>query len=341
MDQVFGPDAFFIGDISIGVKDAAVVFEEFFGDLLASRHLEVKHHAFARRAVLPEISFMILAFFVGRLHVYVGFISTPRTKTSPWGPRLSLNIISGKQIALHRADDRDQQFAHTQMYGLVQQTPQSETTPFYPRSPYAVAKLYAYWITVNYRESYGMFACNGILFNHESPMRGETFVTRKITRGLARIKLGLQNKLYLGNLDSKRDWGHARDYIEMQWMMLQQPAPRDYVIATGMQYSVREFATLAAEHLGMQLRWEGFGVDERGYDQRGREVVSVDPRYFRPAEVETLLGDATRARVDLGWQPKTSFHALVEEMVVEDLKSAEKDALMMHHGYSAYNVQES
>jgi GDPmannose 4,6-dehydratase len=219
--------------------------------------------------------------------------------------------------------------------------PQSETTPFYPRSPYAVAKLYAYWITVNYREAYGMYACNGILFNHESPMRGETFVTRKITRALARIKLGLQERLYLGNLDSKRDWGHARDYIEMQWMMLQQATPRDYVIATGEQYSVREFTTLAAEQLGFRLTWEGSGVEERGYDQHGRQLVAVDPTYFRPAEVETLLGDASKARAELGWQPRISFRDLVEEMVLEDLKGAERDALVTQHGYPAYNVQES
>ncbi len=233
------------------------------------------------------------------------------------------------------------QASTSEMYGLVQQMPQSETTPFHPRSPYAVAKLYAYWITVNYRESYGMYACNGILFNHESPMRGETFVTRKITRALAHIKLGLQDKLYLGNLDSKRDWGHARDYIEMQWMMLQQDEPRDYVIATGEQYSVREFTTLAAAYLGLYLTWEGAGLDEKGYDQHGRELVAVDPRYFRPAEVETLLGDATRARVELAWEPKISFQALVEEMVVEDLKSAERDALVKRHGYAMHCAQES
>jgi len=232
------------------------------------------------------------------------------------------------------------QASTSEMYGLVQQVPQSETTPFYPRSPYAVAKLYAHWITINYRESYGMFACNGILFNHESPLRGETFVTRKITRALARIKLGLQSKLYLGNLDARRDWGHARDYIEMQWLMLQKETPRDYVIATGEQYSVREFTTLAAAHLGLQLNWRGSGLEEKGYDQQGRELIGVDPRYFRPAEVETLLGDATKARIELGWQPKTSFKAMVEEMVLEDLKVAERDALMERHGYIAYNVHE-
>ena len=231
------------------------------------------------------------------------------------------------------------QASTSEMYGLVQQTPQNETTPFYPRSPYAIAKLYAYWITINYRESYGIFACNGVLFNHESPLRGETFVTRKITRALARIKLGLQKKLYLGNLDSKRDWGHARDYVEMQWLMLQQEKARDYVIATGEQYSVRDFTTLAAAHLGIHLSWQGEGLEEKGYDQHGRILVAIDARHFRPAEVGTLLGDATRARVELGWQPRTSFNSLVEEMVVEDLRSAERDALISVHGYSAYGAK--
>jgi GDPmannose 4,6-dehydratase len=253
----------------------------------------------------------------------------------------TLRVLEAIRILNLVGKTRFYQASTSEMYGLVRQMPQSEATPFYPRSPYAVAKLYAYWITVNYRESYGMFACNGILFNHESPMRGETFVTRKITRALARIKLGLQDKLYLGNLDSKRDWGHARDYVEMQWMMLQQATPRDYVIATGEQHSVREFATLAAGHLGIHLTWHGNGIEETGRDQHGRELVAIDPRYFRPAEVETLLGDATRARVELGWQARTSFQELVEEMIFEDLKSAERDALVKQHGYTAYNVQES
>ncbi len=253
----------------------------------------------------------------------------------------ALRILEAIRILDLIGKTRFYQASTSEMYGLVQQVPQSEATPFYPRSPYAVAKLYAYWITVNYRESYGMYACNGILFNHESPMRGETFVTRKITRGLARIKLGLQDKLHLGNLNSKRDWGHARDYIEMQWMMLQQATPRDYVIATGEQYSVREFTTLAAKHLGIHLTWNGTGSGERGHDQHGRQLIAVDPRYFRPAEVEALLGDSTKARAELGWRPKTSFQSLVEEMVVEDLKNAERDALVTQHGYAAYNVQES
>ena len=232
------------------------------------------------------------------------------------------------------------QASTSEMFGLVQETPQRETTRFYPRSPYGVAKLYAYWITVNYRESYGIHASNGILFNHESPRRGETFVTRKITRALARIKVGLQDKLYLGNLDAKRDWGHARDYVEMMWLMLQQDQPQDYVIATGHQYSVREFVEHAAAHLGIQLRWKGEDADELGMDEEGRVIVQVDPRYFRPAEVETLLGDASKAHRELGWQPRISFAELVSEMVTEDLKEAERDALVHKHGFNAFRYHE-
>ena len=213
------------------------------------------------------------------------------------------------------------QASTSELYGLVQQIPQSETTPFYPRSPYAVAKLYAYWITVNYREAYGLYACNGILFNHESPLRGETFVTRKITRALARIKLGMQRVLYLGNLEAKRDWGHARDYVEMQWLMLQQQVPEDFVIATGKQYSVRNFVETAAIKLDMHITWEGSGIDERGF-VNGREIVRVDPRYFRPAEVDSLLGDAHKAHTKLGWRPKISFEELVGEMVERDMELA-------------------
>lgn len=233
------------------------------------------------------------------------------------------------------------QASTSELYGLVQEMPQRETTPFYPRSPYGVAKLYGYWITVNYREAYGMYACNGILFNHESPLRGETFVTRKITRGLARIKVGLQDKLFMGNLDAKRDWGHARDYVEMQWMMLQQDKPQDFVIATGQQYSVREFIRRCAERLQMNLTWSGEGVDEKAVNEKGEVVVAVDPRYFRPAEVETLLGDATKAREVLGWTPRTSFDDLVKEMIDCDLQAAERDALVLRHGYTAYNVRET
>ncbi len=232
------------------------------------------------------------------------------------------------------------QASTSELYGKVQETPQTETTPFYPRSPYAVAKLYAYWITVNYREAYGLFACNGILFNHESPIRGETFVTRKITRALARIKLGLQDRVYLGNLNAKRDWGHARDYVEVQWMMLQQEQPDDYVIATGVQYSVREFVTIAAAELGIALTWRGTGIDEKGYDAQGQCLVEVDPRYFRPTEVETLLGDATKAKRKLGWTPRTSFKELVSEMVREDIRTAERDELVKQHGYSTYRRHE-
>lgn len=232
------------------------------------------------------------------------------------------------------------QASTSELYGLVQETPQTEKTPFYPRSPYAVAKLYAYWITVNYRESYGMYACNGILFNHESPVRGETFVTRKITRALARIKLGLQDCLYLGNFNSLRDWGHAKDYVEMQWLMLQQDEPEDYVIATGQQYSVRDFVMFAAKELDISIEWKGEGVDEVGIDKNGKTIVAVDERYFRPAEVETLLGDASKARKQLGWEAKISLQELVSEMVNADLEAAKRDSLVQEHGYNTYNYHE-
>jgi len=232
------------------------------------------------------------------------------------------------------------QASTSEMYGLAQESPQSETTPFYPRSPYAVAKLYAYWMTVNYREAYGLFACNGILFNHESPVRGETFVTRKVTRALARIKAGLQDCVYLGNLDALRDWGHAKDYVEMQWLMLQQEEPEDFVIASGEQHSVREFIELAAAKLGIQINWRGSGIEEEGFDQDGRCLVRIDSRYFRPTEVDTLLGDSSKAKKKLGWAPKVTFEALVEEMVGEDLKLAERDALVAREGYRAFNYHE-
>jgi len=252
----------------------------------------------------------------------------------------TLRLLEAIRI-LHLQDKvRFYQASTSELYGLVQETPQKETTPFYPRSPYAVAKLYAYWITVNYREAYGMYACNGILFNHESPVRGETFVTRKITRALARIKLGLQECLYLGNLNARRDWGHARDYVEMQWLMLQQEKAEDYVIASGEQYSVRDFVNAAASELGMSIGWKGEGVNEKGFDSSGRCIVAVDPRYFRPTEVETLLGDASKARTKLGWKPKTSFQALVTEMAREDLKEAERDELVRRHGFNTYNYHE-
>ena len=252
----------------------------------------------------------------------------------------ALRILEAIRILGMEKKTRFYQASTSELYGLVQQTPQTETTPFYPRSPYAVAKLYAYWITVNYREAYGMYACNGILFNHESPIRGETFVTRKITRALARIKLGLQECLYLGNLNALRDWGHAKDYVEMQWLMLQQELPEDFVIASGVQYSVRDFVNLAARELGITISWHGAGEQEKGFDAAGKCIVSVDPRYFRPTEVETLLGDASKARHKLGWTPKISFDALVSEMVREDLKSAERDELVKKHGYVALNSHE-
>ena len=245
----------------------------------------------------------------------------------------ALRVLEAMRILGLQKKTRFYQASTSELYGLVQETPQKESTPFYPRSPYAVAKLYAYWITVNYREAYGMYACNGILFNHESPVRGENFVTRKITRALARIKLGLQKQIYLGNLDAKRDWGHARDYVEVQWLMLQQEKPEDFVIATGVQYSVRDFVNAAAKELGIQVRWEGSGVDEKGFDADNNCIVSVDPRYFRPTEVETLLGDASKAKEKLGWEPKTTFEELVREMVREDLKTAERDELVKSHGY--------
>jgi GDPmannose 4,6-dehydratase len=232
------------------------------------------------------------------------------------------------------------QASTSELYGKVQETPQKESTPFYPRSPYGVAKLYGYWITVNYREAYGIYACNGILFNHESPTRGETFVTRKITRAMARIKLGLQDCLYLGNLGAKRDWGHARDFVEAQWLVLQQSKPDDYVIATGEQHSVREFVECTAEELGISVRWKGAGADEKGYDAQGRCIVAVDPRYFRPAEVDTLLGDATKARQRLGWKPKVGFRDLVKEMAREDLREAERTQLVRKHGYAAPDQRE-
>ena len=252
----------------------------------------------------------------------------------------ALRVLEAIRILGMEKKTRFYQASTSELFGLVQETPQKETTPFYPRSPYAVAKLYAYWITVNYREAYGMYACNGILFNHESPVRGETFVTRKITRALARIKLGLQDCLFLGNLDAKRDWGHAKDYVEMQWLMLQQDQAEDFVIATGVQYSVRDFVDAAAAEIGIAVTWRGSGVDEKGYDAQGKCIVQVDPRYFRPTEVETLLGDATKAREKLGWTPKITFTQLVAEMVREDLKAAERDELIKKHGYQAMDHHE-
>jgi GDPmannose 4,6-dehydratase len=287
-------------------------------------------------------------------HVAVSF-ETPEYTANADGLG-TLRLLEAVRILGLERKTRFYQASTSELYGLVQQVPQTETTPFYPRSPYAVAKLYAYWITVNYREAYGLHASNGILFNHESPIRGETFVTRKISRALARIAVGLQDCLYLGNLSALRDWGHARDYVEMQWLMLQQETPDDYVIATGEQHSVREFVALAAAELGITLRWDGAGVEETGMvaevelavadlpepapNLAGRTIVRVDPRYFRPTEVETLLGDPGKARAKLGWTPRIRFPDLVAEMVREDLRLARRDALIKAAGYRAFDYRE-
>ena len=280
-------------------------------------------------------------------HVAVSFEEPEYTANSDaLGP---LRLLEAIRILKLENKTRFYQASTSELYGMVQEIPQKETTPFYPRSPYGVAKLYAYWITINYREAYGIYACNGILFNHESPVRGETFVTRKITRALARIKLGLQDCLYLGNLDAKRDWGHAKDYVEMQWLMLQQDRAEDFVIATGIQHSVRDFVDAATQELGMSIRWEGKGIEEKGYwikkikkqELRSRSapcpIIQVDKRYFRPTEVETLLGDASKAREKLGWRPRITFRELVAEMMCEDLKSAKRDELIRKHGYLSHD----
>ena len=285
-------------------------------------------------------------------HVMVSFETPEYTANSD--ALGTLRILEAIRILGLEKKVRFYQASTSELFGKVQETPQKETTPFYPRSPYGVAKLYAYWITVNYREAYGFFACNGILFNHESPIRGETFVTRKITRAIARIALGLQECLHLGNLDARRDWGHARDYVEAQWLMLQQDEPEDFVIATGKQYSVREMIEVAAAELGITLRWEGEGSDETGMIEAidsslaaktptlkaGDIVVRVDPRYFRPAEVETLLGDPAKAKEKLGWEAKTSFEEMVGEMVREDIKTARRDELVKEHGFQTFDYHE-
>jgi len=253
----------------------------------------------------------------------------------------ALRILEAIRILGLEKKTKFYQASTSELFGEVQETPQNEKTPFHPRSPYAVAKLYAYWITINYREAYGIYACNGILFNHESPIRGETFVTRKITRALARITLGLQDTLFLGNIDAKRDWGHAKDYVEMQWLMLQQDKPEDFTISTGVQYTVRDFVNIAAEELGIKLKWSGTGIDETAIDvTTGKTIVQIDSRYFRPTEVETLLGDSTKAREKLGWVPKISFKELVKEMVMCDLNEAKKDNLCNQEGFATYNYQE-
>jgi GDPmannose 4,6-dehydratase len=297
------------------------------------------------QAVEPDEVYNLAA----QSHVMVSFEEPEYTANSD--ALGALRVLEAIRLLGFSKKTRFYQASTSELYGLVQEVPQRESTPFYPRSPYAVAKLYAYWITINYREAYGIYACNGILFNHESPARGETFVTRKITRALPRIKLGLQNCLYLGNLDAKRDWGHAKDYVEMQWLMLQQDEPEDFVIATGVQFSVRDFVDAAALELGMDIHWEGVGVDEKGYwkvpnengskhEDEMRLIVSVDPRYFRPTEVETLLGDASKAQEKLGWTPQIEFSALVAEMVREDLKIAERNELVKRHGFNVLNYHE-
>lgn len=272
-------------------------------------------------------------------HVQVSF-DTPEYTANADGIG-TLRILEAIRILGLEKKTKFYQASTSELYGLVQETPQKETTPFYPRSPYAVAKLYGYWITVNYREAYGMYACNGILFNHESPLRGETFVTRKITRAIARIKLGLQNKLYLGNLDAKRDWGYAKDYVEAMWLILQQDKPEDFVVATGQTQKVRDFVELALREVDIEIEWQGSGIDEKGIDKAtGKVLVEVDPRYFRPTEVELLLGDPTKAQEKLGWKPKTSLAELVSMMVREDLKSAKRDVLCEKNGFEVRQYNE-
>jgi len=298
---------------------------------------DLKPDDLCRQKVGPDEIYNLAA----QSHVAVSFEEPEYTANSD--ALGALRILEAIRILGLEKKTKFYQASTSELYGLVQEIPQKETTPFYPRSPYAVAKLYAYWITVNYREAYGIYACNGILFNHESPIRGETFVTRKVTRALARINLGLQDCVYLGNMDAKRDWGHARDYVEMQWLMLQQETPEDFVIASGVQYSVRDFVNAAAKELGMSIRWEGSGVDEKGYWVKdGGEVVivAVDPRYFRPTEVETLLGDPSNAKAKLGWEPKTTFDELVAEMVQEDLKIARRDEIVKDHGFAVMDYNE-
>ncbi len=272
-------------------------------------------------------------------HVAVSFETPEYTaNTDAMGP---LRILEAIRILGLEKKTRFYQASTSELFGKVMKIPQKESTPFYPRSPYAVAKLYAYWISVNYREAYGIYACNGILFNHESPVRGETFITRKVTRALARIKTGLQQHLHLGNIDALRDWGHARDYVEMQWLMLQQENPRDYVIATGVQHSVRHFVEVAAGELDIEIAWEGKGLNEKGYDAKtGECIISIDPRYFRPTEVQTLLGDPSKAMIELGWTPTISFEQMVKEMVTADLETARKDALIKQKGFKVCDYHE-
>ena len=310
------------------VKDRGLILH--YGDLTDSTNL-----IRIIQQVRPDELYNLAA----QSHVAVSF-ETPEY-TANCDALGTLRVLESIRILGLAEKTRVYQASTSELFGKVREVPQTENTPFYPRSPYAVAKLYAYWITVNYREAYGMFACNGILFNHESPLRGETFVTRKITRALARIKLGLQDCLYLGNLDARRDWGHARDYVEMMWLMLQQDKPDDYVIATGEQYSVRQFVQAAAEELDLPLRFEGQGAEEKAYHaDTGKCVVAVAPRYFRPTEVDTLLGDPTKAREQLGWTPRITFKQMVTEMAKADLREAERDSMCRKQGFATFDYHE-
>jgi GDPmannose 4,6-dehydratase len=311
--------------------EKAVRFFMHYGDLTDSSNLI---------RIIQEVQPDEIYNLAAQSHVNVSF-ETPEY-TANADALGTLRILEAIRILKLEQTCRFYQASTSELYGKVQEIPQKETTAFYPRSPYAVAKLYAYWITVNYREAYGIYACNGILFNHESPIRGETFVTRKITRALARIKIGLQDILYIGNLDARRDWGHARDYVKMQWLMLQQDEPEDYVIASGEHYSVREFIESAARQLGITVGWKGRGIDEKGINEEtGQIIIAVDPRYFRPTEVDDLLGDASKARQKLGWKPQISFKELVAEMVEADLKEAQKDQLCLREGFQTFNHMET
>ncbi len=311
--------------------EKAVRFFMHYGDLTDSSNLI---------RIIQEVQPDEIYNLAAQSHVNVSF-ETPEY-TANADALGTLRILEAIRILKLEQTCRFYQASTSELYGKVQEIPQKETTAFYPRSPYAVAKLYAYWITVNYREAYGIYACNGILFNHESPIRGETFVTRKITRALARIKIGLQDILYIGNLDARRDWGHARDYVKMQWLMLQQDEPEDYVIASGEHYSVREFIEAAARQLGIRVGWKGRGIDEKGINEEtGQIIIAVDSRYFRPTEVDDLLGDASKARQKLGWKPRISFKELVAEMVEADLKEAQKDQLCLREGFQTFNHTET
>jgi GDPmannose 4,6-dehydratase len=312
------------------LHDKDVKFILHYGDLTDSTNLI---------RIIQEVQPDELYNLAAQSHVAVSF-ETPEY-TANCDALGTLRLLEAIRILGLEKKTKFYQASTSELFGKVQETPQKETTPFYPRSPYAVAKMYSYWICVNYREAYGIYACNGILFNHESPVRGETFVTRKITRAVARMKLQLQGKLYLGNLDSRRDWGHARDYVRMQWLMLQQEEPEDFCISTGVQYSVRDFVNAACKEVGISLRWEGKGVDEKGIDTASGQVrVEVDPRYFRPTEVETLLGDSSKAREKLGWTPEITLDEMVAEMVREDLKIAERDELCKREGFQTFDYNE-